>query len=245
MWKTAELPAATAQIAWSVVVDVSLGLAVTAGFALLASAHSVSLAVLVGASVALLLVGAWWWMRARLGTSAGHAVAGLRTVARATGMPERPLAGARATMDIRGGRDPLQLVPMAIELAPPTRVPQRFSSPDLELSFDDGSRHIVRGVVIVGRAPQVTSRGQRPVAVPDFTRSLAPTHVRLEPNFDGVLVTDLGSVGGTWAFAGGDPRRLEPEAAVTVPFGTVLALGSRRVRLSRPGATATGAGVAA
>ncbi|WP_282860383.1 FHA domain-containing protein [Pseudoclavibacter helvolus] len=245
MWKTADLPAATSQLAWSVVVDVALGAALAASLSLLAARHSVPLAVVVGVSAALVMLGAWWWMRAALGTSAGHGLLGLRTVARSTGMPGHPFAGARATLNIREGQDPLRLVPSAIELAPPTRVPQRFSSPDLELSFDDGSRHVVRGVVIVGRAPQVTSRGQRPVAVPDFSRSLAPTHVRLEPNFDGVLVTDLGSVGGTWAFAGGDPKRLQPETAITVPFGTVLALGSRRVRLGRPGAAAVGAGVAA
>ncbi|WP_424467627.1 hypothetical protein [Pseudoclavibacter helvolus] len=241
MWNTADLPAATPQRAWSVVVDVALGIAIAAALSFLAATHSVSLAVLVGASASLALLGSWWWMRASLGTSAGHALLGLRTVARSTGMPAHPFTGARETVNIRGGRDPLHLVPGVIELAPPTRVPQRFSSPDLELSFDDGSRHVVRGVVIVGRAPQVQSRGQRPVAVPDFSRSLAPTHVRLEPNFDGVLVTDLGSVGGTWAFAGGDPRRLQPETAVTVPFGTVLALGSRRVRLGRPGAVPVGA----
>ena len=245
VWNSADLPAATSQLAWSVVVDVALGLAVVAGFSFFAAGHSVALAVLVGASAALVVLGAWWWMRASLGTSVGHTLLGLRTVARSTGMPAHPFGGKHATVDVRRGRDPLRLAPALIELAPPTRVPQRFSSPDLELSFDDGSRHVVRGVVIVGRAPQVTSRGQRPVAVPDFSRSLAPTHVRLEPNFDGVLVTDLGSVGGTWAFAGGDPKRLQPETAVTVPFGTVLALGSRRVRLGRPGVASTGSGVAA
>ncbi|MBF4551387.1 FHA domain-containing protein [Pseudoclavibacter sp. VKM Ac-2888] len=245
MWKQADLPAATRQRAWSVVVDVALGLVLVAGLSLLAARISGAFAALVGASAALLMLGLWWWLRSALGTSPGHTLLGLRTVARSTGMPARPLAGARMTLDIRGGLDPLELMPAPIELAPPTRVPQRFSSPDLELHFDDGSRHVVRGVIIVGRAPQVTSRGQRPVAVPDFSRSLAPTHVRLEPNFDGVLVTDLGSIGGTWAFAGGDPRRLQPETAITVPFGTVLALGSRRVRLGRPGASIAGSGVAA
>ncbi len=240
VWKTADLPAATAQLAWSIALDVALGLAVVAGFSLLAAAHSLAFAVLVGVVVSLVLLAVWWWMRAALGTSAGHALLGLRTVARSTGMPAHPLTGARATMNVRTGRDPLHLVPAAIELAPPTRVPQRFSSPDLELHFDDGSRHVVRGVIVVGRAPQVSSRSQRPVAVPDFSRSLAPTHVRLEPNFEGVLVTDLGSVSGTWAFAGGDPQRLQAETAVTVPFGTVLALGSRRVRLGRPGVPGTG-----
>ncbi|PPG38345.1 hypothetical protein C5C17_17190 [Pseudoclavibacter sp. RFBA6] len=240
VWKTAELPAATAQLAWSIALDVALALVVVAGFSLLAAGHSLALAVLVGGFVALVLFAVWWWMRAALGASAGHALLGLRTVARSTGMPAHPFSGARATLNVRKGSDPLRLVPAVIELAPPTRVPQRFSSPDLELHFDDGSRHVVRGVIVVGRAPQVSSRSQRPVAVPDFSRSLAPTHVRLEPNFEGVLVTDLGSVAGTWAFAGGDPQRLQAETAVTVPFGTVLALGSRRVRLGRPGATGTG-----
>ncbi|PFG21011.1 FHA domain-containing protein [Serinibacter salmoneus] len=221
-------------MAASVVIDAALVLGLAAGAGLLAASGYGPRAAWVSAcAIAASCLGAWWWDRATMGTSPGHAALGLRTVAAADRMPSHPLRGQRLTLDIGTGADPLRLRARPIHLDPPARRQRRSDRAEVRLVFEDGTRVEGRGTFVLGRAPKPQRHGDATMAVPDLTRSLAPSHAVLRVDGRGVTVTDLGSAHGTIVVDAAGRRALQPHLPTHVPWNSTLTLGERSALLER------------
>lgn len=94
------------------------------------------------------------------------------------------------------------------------------------LELITGEQLVVRGEAVIGRSPDPRA-GARALRLPDPSRSLSRSHLRLRPDADGLLVHDLGSANGTMIVPRvGPPVVLPPEEAIAIPFGTVIRAGS-------------------
>ncbi len=175
----------------------------------------------------------------RTGQTPGLRWLRLRTVERATALPPRlgRAAGGIVVADLRAGRDPLRLVPTVG--APTTTVPETGRWHDLgesrrhvaRLTIDDGTTFTVTGPTVLGRDPVPPAGSSWEVqAVPDLTRTISKNHILLEPDADGVWVTDLGSRNGTTVLTrDGGRHRVTRGARARAPLGGRVAVGSRLV----------------
>lgn len=230
--------------AWAHVIDASLALVAGIVVAVLLWALGspawatvpVTLAVLVLAAAALVA------QLSRTGQTPGLRWLQLRTVRRADALPFRPgrSAGGVVVADLRAGRDPLRLQPTVG--APTAAVAETGRWHDLgesrrhvaRLTIDDGTTFTVTGPTVLGRDPVPPAGSSWEVqAVPDLTRTISKNHVLLEPDVDGVWVTDLGSRNGTTVLTrDGGRQTVARGARARAPLGGRIAVGSRLVLVS-------------
>ncbi len=120
--------------------------------------------------------------------------------------------------------DPLAQLPLArpAEFAPTAATPA-------VLGLDTGERIPHAGVLLVGRAPTASGLpGELAVPMPDATRSLSRTHLRVGTDPHGVWVEDTGSANGTSVRTPDGQTRPAPAGErVVVPTGTVVLMGQR------------------
>jgi hypothetical protein len=113
------------------------------------------------------------------------------------------------------------------------------AAPVAVLELESGQRVPLSGPALVGRNPQATGgEALTLVRVEDPTRSVSKTHAEL--GFDaGILwVQDRGSTNGTVLLPpGGAPVALDPGVRVSVPVGSVITVGDRRI-VVHPGSVA-------
>lgn len=197
----------------------------------------VTLATLI-ATPSLLLV-----QHSRTGQTPGLRWLGLRTVERATALPprlRRRAPGGILVADLRAGRDPLRLRPTLG--APTTAVAETGRWHDLgesprhvaRLTIDDGTTFSITGPTVIGRDPVPPAGSPWEVhAIPDLTRTVSKNHALLEPDAEGVWVTDLGSTNGTTVLSRDGRRQPVARGARTqAPPGGRVAVGSRLVLVS-------------
>lgn len=234
--RAGERPARPQAIALSAALDSAVCCAplVIAGIIAAASSLSTARVLLAGVAASLAAVGVLVAVRARTGSSPGHAAFGLRTTASTTGLPAWPFLtlGSRVTLDRRGGLDPLRLVPRAPRQAQPV---QRANAPRrrrllLQLHLDDGSALPIPGAVAIGRdARALTAIPQvQPLAILDFGHTLDAVHAVIEPAATGVRLHALSQQHPTQFAMGDQVHRLEPGHAVDVPLTSPFWLGDRR-----------------
>lgn len=103
----------------------------------------------------------------------------------------------------------------------------------LRLTADDGADRVVDKAVVIGRNP--ASDGQDVLFVlPDETRSVSKTHLRLDGTGDDVVVTDLGSTNGSTILrADGSRENLVPSSPTVLPTGAQVTLGDRTLSVER------------
>lgn len=179
------------------------------------------------------------WPQARSGT--GLPEVGSREV---TGQDQDPAssvspapgpAASRAPQPTEPGTGipfPTPAVVSSAPAAPPT-VRQR-----VYLVLDSGERELVDRDLVLGRAPSSQDPAERLVPVPDPTRSLSRTHLRVGLDEEGIWVEDAFSANGTSArMPAGEVLELERGVRRHLPTGTVLTLGERTLTLAVEGAS--------
>lgn len=176
----------------------------------------------------------------RSGQTAGLRWLRLRTVDRVTALPPRLgrwSSQKTVVADLRAGRDPLRLVPTVGEPTATAAEIGRWHDMGesrrhvARLTIDDGTTFAVTGPTVIGRDPIPPAGSSWEVqAIPDLTRTVAKNHALLEPDADGVWVTDLGSTNGTTVLAGDGRRQAVTRGArVQAQPGGRVAVGSRLV----------------
>ena len=126
-----------------------------------------------------------------------------------------------------------QMAPAPTVSTPAPIVP---ALPPVWIVLDSGMRAELVGVAVLGRAPAAQEgTGELEIAIPDPTRSLSRTHVRLGRDVAGVWVEDAFSGNGTSALLP-DGRLVELVRGerTAVPLGTTLIMGERRLTLTGP-----------
>lgn len=125
-----------------------------------------------------------------------------------------------------------------IHAAPPvsaaSHIPDEDESPaELWAIMDSGERELLTTVIVIGRAPTSDDPRHRLVTVPDSTRSLSRTHVRIGRARRGAWVEDAFSANGTNAqLPDGRILPLPRGERRTVPPGTTLLMGERSLVLA-------------
>ena len=100
------------------------------------------------------------------------------------------------------------------------------------LVVDSGQREKIDAILVIGREPSNATAGERLVALPDPTRSLSRTHMRVGVTDTGPWVEDAFSTNGvTIRTAENIVTRLESSKRTPVPFGTTLILGERTMKI--------------
>ncbi|UVY82357.1 RDD family protein [Brachybacterium sp. NBEC-018] len=101
------------------------------------------------------------------------------------------------------------------------------------LTVDDGTEHRLDRTTVLGRNPSA-EEGEAGVVLPDPTRSISKTHLRVEPTAEGVTVTDLGSTNGSAILLqDGTREALVPHTATEVPAGARVGIGDRWLTVER------------
>ena len=100
------------------------------------------------------------------------------------------------------------------------------------LVVDSGQREKIDAILVIGREPSNATAGERLVALPDPTRSLSRTHMRVGVTDTGPWVEDAFSTNGVMIrTAENAVTRLEGNKRTPVPFGTTLILGERTMKI--------------
>lgn len=101
------------------------------------------------------------------------------------------------------------------------------------ITVDDGSARTVERIVVIGRNPG-TEQGEESIVLPDQTRSVSKTHLRLDPTGEEITVEDLGSTNGSaLLLEDGTREALAPHTATVVPAGARVTLGDRWLTVER------------
>lgn len=101
------------------------------------------------------------------------------------------------------------------------------------LVLDDGSTFSLDGNYVIGRAPEVNGEvgagRARPMVVTDDEHLISRAHAEVQLQGWDVIVDDLGSANGTFAWNPGDPQwtRLAPHQGFAVAPGGRVAVGRR------------------
>lgn len=106
------------------------------------------------------------------------------------------------------------------------------------LEFSDGSTATLDQPLLIGRRPSApASLGGRPYRLITLSESgsgLSRTHVRIEPDGDGAIVTDLGSTNGTVLLSSDEVITLQPhEPQRALPGDQILLSENVAIRLTR------------
>lgn len=208
----------------SLAIDVLAALLVALLPALLAPQHA---AVLAPAGAVVAVVGLVLW-RGILGGGIGHSILRLRSINTVTGLPSFRVLQTAA---VRRGSDadPFALRAHPVVFATPQPRPQRRGTDvsHLRLVIDDGTAHLVQRAAVIGRNPTFVDPAVSLVAIPDLTRTISRTHLKVEVTATGLVVTDLGSSGGT--VLDSTDEELPRHVPTAIPWGTALVLGTRRI----------------
>jgi hypothetical protein len=108
--------------------------------------------------------------------------------------------------------------------------PATGSPPAWRIQLDDGNVIALDLPVLIGRDP-VAPLGERAVALPDETRSVSKTHVRVESDGAQVTVTDMHSTNGVAVVINGVPTACEPGRPTPAPAWSTVRFGDREFRL--------------
>jgi hypothetical protein len=118
---------------------------------------------------------------------------------------------------------------------------QRRPRPPLgRLLTQDGREFIVDRPLVIGRSPGqavgVDAGTAAGVEVPSSETGVSRTHAELLVDGWAVLVRDLGSANGTYVLPAGISEwfRLEPDHAIQVEHGTVIAVGEFELKYEKP-----------
>ncbi len=118
---------------------------------------------------------------------------------------------------------------------------QRRPRPPLgRLLTQDGREFIVDRPLVVGRSPDhaagVVAGTAAGVEVPSSETGVSRTHAQLLVDGWAVLVRDLGSANGTYVLPAGISEwfRLEPDHAIQIEHGTVIAVGEFELKYEKP-----------
>ena len=96
-------------------------------------------------------------------------------------------------------------------------------------TLDSGQRIELSTVMVFGRDPSLDSANERAVAVPDPTRSVSRTHLRLGVDEQGLWLEDANSANGTTIIGpDGRPSLATPGVKVRIASGTEVLIGDRR-----------------
>lgn len=192
------------------------------------------------------------WLRS--GRALGNLLTSTRTVRVADGtplglrLPERRDAHAvrdprqgpigrltqTVTLRVTPGADPGALSMRGVGSLPP-RVPAAVLRERLTrsvvLTFDGQLRIPVSRSVILGRNPSPAADGTAVVALPDMSRSISKSHVRLDVENGRVFARDLGSTNGTEMVTASGIRELAPDERVEIPAGAQLRIAGVPLRI--------------
>jgi len=118
---------------------------------------------------------------------------------------------------------------------------QRRPRPPLgRLLTQDGREFIVDRPLVIGRTPGhaagVVAGTAAGVEVPSSETGVSRTHAEVLVDGWAVLVRDLGSANGTYVLPAGISEwfRLEPDHAIQIEHGTVIAVGEFEVKYEKP-----------
>lgn len=118
----------------------------------------------------------------------------------------------------------------AQEPANPPPPPQVNQAAAWHIQIDDGRVVALDRPVLIGRSPSGPP-GERTIALPDETRSVSKTHVRLEVRGGSVLVTDVHSTNGVVIVTSGAAVACEPGEATLAPAWSTVRFGDRELRV--------------
>lgn len=234
----------------SVAVPLVVGAAFAAASSPLGASATIASAVIAAFLVAAAQVAAWL----RTGRAVGNLVTATRTVRaddgtapslrmlrgrpRASATVERargPLGRLLGTVTVVLGkhRDPLALTVRGVASLPP-RVPGTVArnavARGVVLTFGGQRIPLVRSVIL-GRNPPPVGGDTVVVSLPDMSRSISKSHVRLDNEGGRVFVQDLGSTNGTDLVTAEGTRELHPGERVEMPPGAHLLLAGAPLRL--------------
>jgi hypothetical protein len=214
-----------------------------------------------GVLAAVLIAAAQLAVWLRTGRAVGNLVTSTRTV-RADdgtapslrmlrGRPHAPAAVERArgplgrflgtvTLVLGAHRDPLALAVRGVASLPP-RVPGTVARDALArgvvLTFGGRRIPLVRSVIL-GRNPPPVGGDTVVVSLPDMSRSISKSHVRLDNEGGRVFAQDLGSTNGTELVTPDGTRELRSGERVEIPAGAHLLLAGAPLRLDTGHASA-------
>lgn len=101
--------------------------------------------------------------------------------------------------------------------------------------FDSGEHAPITDSLLIGRSPTAQSPHEKLLGVPDPTRSLSRTHLRIVRSRTGLWVDDLGSANGTViAHPDGKEITVKPGSPEEVTVGCVIHLGERYFHITSP-----------
>jgi hypothetical protein len=103
------------------------------------------------------------------------------------------------------------------------------------VTLDDGRVFPLRGPSLIGRDPaRLPGEIEADVlAVPDETRTVSKTHVRLDPGSDAVLVTDRHSTNGVVVITAGVATRCRAGEPMVAGPGSVVRFGDREMQVHK------------
>lgn len=101
--------------------------------------------------------------------------------------------------------------------------------------FESGEHAPITDSLLIGRSPTAQSPDEKLLGVPDPTRSLSRTHLRIIRSRTGLWVDDLGSANGTViAHPDGKEITVKPGSPEQVTVGCVIHLGERYFHITSP-----------
>ena len=124
----------------------------------------------------------------------------------------------------------------------PTHSPEVVMKPEqgesVTLEFSDGSTATLDQPLLIGRRPSAPSsldgRPYQLITLSGSGSGLSRTHVRIDPDSEGALVTDLGSTNGTVLLSSDEVITLQPhEPQPALPGDRILLSENVEIRLTR------------
>ena len=104
----------------------------------------------------------------------------------------------------------------------------------LTLETEDGTRHVITSLAVVGRNPAATGQwaGAVAITIDDPAKSVSKTHAALRGSAAGSTLVDLDSTNGTGVIrATGAEETVTPGVPVAVAPGDLILIGSRSLRV--------------
>lgn len=115
----------------------------------------------------------------------------------------------------------------------PTPKPEHSQNQQYWVVFDSGEHSPITTTLLIGRSPTARSAGETVLSIPDPTRSLSRTHVRIVRSRTGLWVDDLGSANGTQIHhPDGTTVEVTPGSPEKVTAGCTILLGERSFQVT-------------
>lgn len=101
--------------------------------------------------------------------------------------------------------------------------------------FDSGEHAPIVDTLLIGRSPSAKSPNDKLLGVPDPTRSLSRTHLRIVRSRTGLWIDDLGSANGTYIQRpDGTEISVTPGSLEEVSVGCIIHMGERFFHITSP-----------